>query len=787
MKNVDFPADALTQDALTQDIRPQDALPQDALPQDTLSEAVFGRKVLDRKLSRRNFLISGATVAGGLSLQLIPAEMAHAATGKNPAASMLSPWLSIQADDTIIVTVPTPEIGNGATTQHALNIAEELECAWEKVTVKFASYTQEFNQPGSFAVGQQPFFGGHSTDHERMPYTMQLGASARERLKMAAAERWGVSIDEVVARDSMLTHSPTGRTLRFGEVAAEAASVTLKAEPGLKPHSEWRLLGKKQPHKLQLPAIVNGSAIYGVDVVVPGMVYAALLQAPVHGGLLKSHDPDAVLQMPGVRAVVVIDPAKTPGAPVPANPTFGFEDSELRSGVAVIADHYWQAKKALDALPVEWDLGLGQFWESNDKMRDRQNRVLDKWAGTPLTKAGDVNAVEAATSIEATYHIPFCEHATMEPLNGTAKYSADGLELWHPTQDMQQAFWVAVDESGLQPDKINIHQTLVGGGFGRRVIGDDVRTVVAIAKQYPDVPVKVIWSREETTRQGAYRTSLAARFKAGLDEQGALQSLQGETCFSGMSLNLGYTDMPYAASGTIPNIRLATSNLPMHLRTGAYRAPCYNAHAFTVETFIDECAAAAQADPLEYRLKLLGDWDPAWSNCLKVAAEKAGWGKPLPQGHGRGIAISNWPFAGQKQAGATVCAVAHVEVSPKGKLTVHRIDFTFDCGRVANMDAVLAQLEGGIIFGLNMSLNEGLTIDKGAVVEGNFDHYPMLKMADIPEIHVHVDALSGHDRFAIIGEAPVGPIGPAIGNAIYQATGKRLRSTPFRKQDISWG
>lgn len=735
-------------------------------------------------LSRRSFLISTATVAGGLSLQLIPAQLAAAESTK--ASSELSPWLSILPDDTVIVTVPTPEIGNGASTQQAMNIAEELECAWEKVRVEFASFSREYKQPGSYAVGLQPFFGGHSTDHERMPFTLQLGASARERLKHAAAKRWNVSVDEIEARNSVLTHTPSARTLRFGEVAADAASVELAVEPATKTQSEWRLLGKKQPHKVQLPDIVRGRAVFGVDVTLPGMVYAALLQAPVHGGLLKSHDADAVLTMPGVRAVVVLDPSKTPGSPVQADATFGLEGSELRSGVAVIADHYWQAKKALDALPVEWDLGLGQFWESNEKIRERQEQVLDQWAGVPLTKAGDVEAFEPAKTVDATYSIPFCEHATMEPLNGTAKYTEDGLELWHPTQDMQQAFWVAADESGLNPDRISIHQTLVGGGFGRRVIGDDVRAVVAIAKQYPDVPVKVIWSREETTRQGTYRTSLAARFKAGLDDKGALQALQGETCYSGMALNIGFTDMPYAAAGSIPNVRLATSNLPLHIMTGAYRAPCYNAHAFTVESFIDECAVAGGVDPLDYRLQMLSDWDPAWTTCLKVAAEKSGWGSPLPKGQGRGIAISNWPHSGVKQAGATVCAVSHVEVSPAGELKIHRIDFTFDCGRIVNKDAVLAQLEGGIIFALNMSLNEGLTIDNGAVVEGNFDRYPMLKMGDIPDIRIHFEALSGHDRFAIIGEAPVGPIGPSIGNAIFQATGNRIRTTPFRKQDLSW-
>ncbi|QQD19274.1 xanthine dehydrogenase family protein molybdopterin-binding subunit [Spongiibacter nanhainus] len=735
-------------------------------------------------LTRRRFLVSAAVVAGGLSMQLRPAgAQAAETTGQG---SELSPWLVIKPDDTVVVTVPTPEIGNGASTQQAMNIAEELECDWDKVTVEFADFRREYQQPGSYAVGLQPFFGGHSTDHDRMPYTLQLGASARERLKTAAAQRWGVPVEDVSARNSVLTHSPSGRSLRFGEVAAAAASVELAKEPALKPQSEWRLLGKAQPHKLQLPNVVTGQAQFGVDVTLPGMVYAALLQSPVHGGVLKSHDPDAIKDMPGVRAVVVIDPSATPGSPVTASPTFGFEGSELRSGVAVIADHYWQAKKALDALPVEWDDGLGTFWSSNGKMHQRQDRVLDQWAGTALTKAGDVDAVDAAQVVEATYRTPFCEHAAMEPLNGTAIYSEEGLEFWHPTQDMQQAFWVAVDESGLDPAKVTFHQTLVGGGFGRRVIGDDVRAVVAIARQYPDVPVKVIWSREETTRQGSYRTQLAARYKAGLGEDGMPLSFQGETCYSGMPLNIGFTDMTYAAAGNIPNVRLQTSELPMHIATGAYRAPCYNAHAFTVETFVDECAVAGGIDPLEYRLRLLAGWDPAWADCLKIAAERADWGKPLPKGQGRGIAISNWPHPGEKQAGATVCAVAHVEVSQAGELKVHRLDFTFDCGRIVNKDAVAAQLEGGIIFGLNMSLNEGLTIADGAVVEQNFDALPMVKMGDLPEINIYFEALSGHDRFGIIGEAPVGPIGPAIGNAIYQAIGKRVRSTPFRNADLSW-
>ena len=743
-------------------------------------------------ITRRKFLITSAVMAGGLSLQIKPssalaaADSGDADTGTQ-SSEELSAWIMIKPDDTVIITVPTPEIGNGSSTQHAMNIAEELECAWKFVKLEFADFSREYKKPGSYAVGGQPFFSGHSTDHDRMPFAMQLGASARERLKMAAANRWGVPVSEVLARDSVLTHQPSERTLRFGEVAAQAAGVQLPSEPELKPQSEWRFLGKKKPHKLHLPDMVTGKAVFGIDVQLPGMVYAAILQSPVHGGLLKSHSPEAVINMPGVRAVVVLDPNATPGSPVEPNSAFGFDESRLRSGVAVIADHYWQAKKALQALPVEWEAGLGAFWTSFEKIQERQGRVLDRWEGAALTNKGNISKVDATTTVEATYRTPFCEHATMEPLNGTAIYSEDGLELWQSAQDIQQAFWVAVDESGLHPDKVKFHQTLVGGGFGRRSYSDEARVAVAVARQYPGVPVKVIWSREETTRQGIYRTPIAARYKAGLGEDGMPISLQGETCYSGFQLNIGFTDMAYAAAGAIPNVRLSASDLPTHIATGAYRAPCYNSHAFTVETFIDECAVAAGIDPLEYRLKLLADWDPAWSQCLKIAADKIGWGKVLPKGQGLGIAISNWPHPGQKQAGATFCTAAHVEVSQSGVLKVHRIDATFDCGRIVNADAVAAQLEGGIIFGLNMTLNEGLTVVDGAVVENNFDRLPMLKIADIPEINIHFEALSGHDRFGIIGEVPVGPIGPAIGNAIFQATGKRVRSTPFRKEDLSWG
>ena len=495
--------------------------------------------------------------------------------------------------------------------------------------------------------------------------------------------------------------------------------------------------------------------------------------------------------MPGVRAVVVVDPAKTKGSPVPQKSTWGFGDNQAQSGVAVIADHYWQAKRALDALPVEWDTGPGSQWKSSEEIYEAARALLDASGGTVLRKSGDVASVKSDKVVEGVYSTPYCENASLEPLNGTALVTADSTEVWCPTQDILQAYWVAIDETGMAPEKVKIHEAYVGGAFGRRTMADDVRMVVAVAKEFPGVPVKTIWSREQCFQQGRYRTPIITRFKAALGSDGYPRAVTSRASFVGTRplyrLTLGYDDMPYFTSGIIPHVHISTTNLPVHVLNGAYRGPCFNSHAFIVETFIDECAVAAGIDPLEYRLKLVSQWDKPWSDCLRVAAEKAGWGRPLPKGEGRGIAITSWPQAAMHDAGTIMCAVAQVKVSPQGELTVKQVDVAFECGRVANPGAVRAQIEGGTIFGMNMTLNEQLTVKDGAIAERNFNQYRMLRINDrLPVINVHFDALSNHDRFDIIGEAPVGPVGPAIGNAIFQATGKRLRSTPFRSHDLSW-
>lgn len=752
-------------------------------------------------LDRRQFVVSVSLAAGSLALGIVSAGASAKSATKEPAAvpwssdaneaDELSAWIEIAKDDTVTMRVPTPEIGNGAMTQVAMNVTEELGCEWSRVKVEFCSMQRDYLEKGVYNSGFLPFFGGHGTDKVRMTHALQLGASARERLKAAAASRWRVPVAQIEAKNSVLTHVPSGRRLRYGEVAAAAAKISLPAEPALKPQSEWTFLGKASPGKLHAPQVVTGDAIFGMDVKVPGMVHAALMQAPVHGGKLKSHKPEAVLGMPGVRAVVVVDPSKTKGSPVPQKSTWGFADNQAQSGVAVIADHYWQAKVALEALPVEWDPGPGAQWKSSEQIYEAARALHETSDGTVLRNTGDVKSVKGDKAVEAVYSTPYCDNAALEPLNGTALVTADSAEVWCPTQDMLQAYWVAIDETGLAPEKVKIHQPFVGGGFGRRTMADDVRMVVAVAKEFPGVPVKTIWSREQCFQQGRYRTPIFTRFKAALGHDGYPLAVTSRASFVGtrplFRLTLGYDDMPYFTSGIIPNVHISTTNLPVHVMNGAYRGPCFNSHAFFVESFIDECAVAAGIDPLEYRLKLVSKWDKPWSDCLRVAAEKAGWGQSLPRGEGRGIAITSWPQAAMHDAGTIMCTVARVKVSRQGELAVQQVDVAFECGRVANRGAVRAQIEGGTIFGMNMTLNEQLTVKDGAIAERNFNQYRMLRIDDrLPVINVHFDALSDHPRYDIIGEAPAGPIGPAIGNAIFQATGKRLRSTPFRNHDLSW-
>lgn len=386
--------------------------------------------------------------------------------------------------------------------------------------------------------------------------------------------------------------------------------------------------------------------------------------------------------------------------------------------------------------------------------------------------------------VEAEYWTPYTDQAPIEPLNGTCLVTDDRVDLWHPTQHTRQAWATAVEETGMAPEKVFAHPTFIGGAFGRRVLGDDVRMVVAIAKQVKGRPVKVIWTREEMFRQGRYRPAVATRFKAGLGKDGMPVAIHGKATGGGV-MTSAFHDGPLGTA-LVPNKLFQVKQLPFHIMTGWYRGPGYNTFSFMVESFVDEMAHAAGIDPLEYRLQMYANYrDPGWTKTLEVVAEKSGWSKELPKGEGMGVAVSNWSM-NEEHFGTTVANVAHVEVTQEGVLTVKQIDVAMDTGKIMNEDAVRAQYEGGTLFGYNMAVNEGLTIEDGKIVEGNFDVYPMVRMKDAPPVNIHMDALTGHDRFGEIGESTVGQVGPAIANAIFAATGKRVRSMPFRNEDLSW-
>ena len=656
------------------------------------------------------------------------------------------------------------------------------------MAIAYASPAREAREKIGYgaAGGAVAWFGGRSMLPERMKLLQQIGASARERLKAVAAMRWQVPASEVAVANGELRHAATQRRLGFGAVAADAAKIRLDSEPAPKAAADWTLIGKTDaPARLGLSDIVSGRTRYGIDVRVPGMVYAALRQSPVQGGRLRRFDAAAVRDMPGVIAVVAVEPGVRKSS-AGREPMGGMPfTSTAQSAVAVVATHYWQARKALDALPVEWDPGAGAAYADTAALFAAADAALESVDGKPALARGDAPA-SVSTTVEATYRTPYCDHAPMEPLNATALCRDGGVEVWHGGQQPAQGLWVAADEAGVALERALYHQTDVGGAFGRRIFGDDARMAVAVARQVPGRPVQLIWSREEMTQQGRYRPLVAARLTGGLDAGGKLVSVHGNVAQAAGFPTIGLTDSPYLGR-LIPHVDLRAKTLDLHLLTGSFRGPSYSSYGFVTESFVDECAHAAGVDPLRYRLDLLADWpDAGWRRCLEVAAAKSGWGKALPKGRGRGIAISNWGGFGRPEAGTTVAAVAEVEVARDGELRVRRVDLAFDAGQVANRDNVLHQLTGATLFGMSVALGEEINVRNGAVVDGNFDAYTLLRMRDVPQIAVHFDALTGHERFGEIGEAGVGPIGAAIANAIFVATGKRLRTQPLRQQDLSW-
>jgi len=714
-------------------------------------------------LNRREFVVASTTAAGGLLLAIRFPALAksrpyEAYTG---ASSEVSAWLAIEPDNSVIIRCAQAEMGEGVFTSLPMLIAEELEVDWKQVRVEYASANRSVRENNVY--GRMTTVGSFAIRGTRV--AMQTaGATARERLRAAAAKSWSVPHAETRAELGRVHHTPSNRSVTYGELASAAATVTDVPEFKIKTASQFKLAGKPT-RRIDVPAKVDGSATFGIDTRLPGMLYAAIAHCPVFGGKVKSHDSAAVAKMPGVRKTV-----------------------DIGSGVAVVADSYWRAATALKALPIEWDRGAGAGSSSEQWQRDFI-AALDT-PGVVAREIGDTKAAldAAASTVNADYRVPYLAHACMEPLNCTAQVRADRVDLWLSTQSPDGLIPAIAQVAGVPPQNVYVHNCFLGGGFGRRSPPDVASEAVKIAQQF-DVPVQMIWSREEDMRMGRYRPMSHMRFAAALDPYGnptayvshsvtpSILATAGRPIPAGSvdptSVD-GLAEIPYAiANQRISNIRKET-----HLPSWFWRAVGKTQNVFALESFIDEVAIAAKADPLAYRSRLLKPELASYRRVLAMLKERSQWDRPLPAGTGRGVAV-------HESVGTVVGHVAEVSVARDGILKVSRVVSVVDCGNLVNPLTAEEQVESAVIWALTAALYGKLTVVDGVVQESNFDAYRMLRISETPSIETYF-SLSGGDSWGGIGEAAVGTLAPAVTNAIFRATGKRVRSLPIADQDLRW-
>ncbi|MGA7485612.1 MAG: xanthine dehydrogenase family protein molybdopterin-binding subunit [Xanthobacteraceae bacterium] len=711
------------------------------------------------QVDRRRFLASVAAVGGALALGFeIP--FGPRAVRASKAAREITAWIVIEPDDTVIIRVAKSEMGQGSFTALPMLVAEELECDWSKVKAEFAPPQENRRRNrvwGNMSTGASRSISASQKDLRR------AGATARAMLIAAAAARWNVSTHECAAANSTITHLPSGRRVTFGGIAAAAAEIAPPAQVALKEPKDWKLIGTPQK-RLEVGDKVTGKPIYAIDVRLPNMLYAAIVQCPVFKGRLKSVDEAKLAGLKGICKVV-----KHPDA------------------VAVVADSWWRAKKAADMLPVTWDFG-DNAGISSATIHEQLHAGLSAADARVGRSDGDVDrALAGATKrVEADYAVPFLAHATMEPQNCTAHVTADQVEIWAPTQDGETALAVAADAAGVPHGNVVVHKMMLGCGFGRRGIFQDfVRQAVLIAKEVGQ-PVKLVWTREEDIRHDFYRPVAAARMTAGLDADGTLIAWNirtaGQSIIAAVSprvMQFGVDrnflqglleDMPY----DVPNYRVDFAMRNTHVPVGVWRSVNHSQNAFFKESFVDEMAHAAGTDPYRFRRRLLAN-KPRHLAVLDAAATRAGWDSPLPPGISRGIAVHDSQNA--------VCAqVVEASVACDGKVRVHRVVSAIDAGHVVNPLTVELQTESAVVYGLTAALYGEITIGYGQVEQSNFVDYPMLRLADMPRVETII--LESGGFWGGIGETPVPPLAPALCNAIYSATGKRIRSLPLKNHDL---
>jgi isoquinoline 1-oxidoreductase beta subunit len=716
-------------------------------------------------MNRRSFLIGAATAGSGLALGLdIPSgpESAHALE-EGPEVTA---WVVIKPDDTVVIRIARSEMGQGTMTGLAQLIAEELECDWSKVTTEFPTPGQNLARKrvwGNF------FTAGSRGIRESQEYVRKAGATARTMLIEAAADHWKVPATECSAANSIITHPPSRRTISFGKVADAAAKIEPPKDVALKDPKDWKLAGKPIKRLDTAPKVV-GQHIFSIDVKLPGMLLAAIKDCPVFGGSLKGFDSDKVRGMKGVRNIVQVG----------------------TSAVAVVADHWWEAKVALDALPIEWDEGENAKVTSAS-IAEFIKGGLDAEQAFVGNEKGDAKQAiaNAAKRVEAVYAFPYQHHATMEPMNATALYTADRCEVWTATQNGEATLAAVAEASGLPVPKCDVYKMPLGGGFGRRTANDYVAQAIAIAKQMPGIPVKLIWSREEDMTHGRYHPTTQCKMVGAFDAEDNLtamhmriagqsivafvapQSLQNgkdPAVFQGLN--------PAGEEGRfgydIPNLLIDHAMRNPHIPPHFWRGVNNNQNALYLECFIDELAHAVNQDPLEFRRKLLKK-SPKHLAVLEAVAAHAGWGKPAPTGIYRGLSQ-------HMGYGSYVAACAEVSVSDKGVLKIHRIVAATDPGHAVNPALIERQIAGSFSYGLSALLYGECTVKDGRIEQENFDTYNVLRIDEMPKVESIVMPSGGF--WGGVGEPTIFVAAPAVLNAIFAATGKRIRQTPLKGQNL---
>ncbi|MDB5810929.1 MAG: isoquinoline 1-oxidoreductase subunit beta [Betaproteobacteria bacterium] len=719
-------------------------------------------------LSRRSFIVSTAAAGTGLALGFnLP--LAAAATKRAAAGTEVNAWVVVNPDNSCLIRIARSEMGQGTETGLAQLVAEELECGWKNVKTDFITPGQNLSRK---RVWGEMGTGGSRGIRTSEDYVRRGAAAARIMLVQAAADEWKVPASEVTVSDGVITHAGSKRKTTYGKVAGAAAKLTPPDTKGiqLKDPRQWKIAGKPLP-RLDTAQKTDGSLVYAIDLQLPGMLNAAIKQSPVFGSKLVSFDEAKIASMPGVKKAIKVNDY----------------------AVAVVADTWWHAKKALDAMPIEWD-EKENGTRSTATIQEQMMDGINAPTAYAYRNEGDApKAIAAAAKkVEATYSTPFLAHATMEPMNSTVKFSGDKVECWASTQNAEATLAALSEEAGLPLDKCEVYRHVLGGGFGRRGGNQDyTRQATAIAKHFPGVPVKLIWSREEDMTHDFYRPISMCKLTAGLDDKGNVVGMQVRV--SGQSINAqvnpasikngadarqlqGYAKEPGDAQlgYDFKNLLVEYSMRNTHVPVGPWRGVNTNQNGVYMECFVEELARAAGKDSLEFRRAMMSNF-PKHLAVLNAAAEKGDWGKPTPPGVHRGIA----QFMGY---GSYSAAVAEVSVSPEGKLKVHRLVLALNCGHAVNPQQIAAQVEGSVAYGLTAALYGELNVDKGRIVEDNFHTYKVMQLAEMPKVETVI--VPTYDFWGGVGEPTICVVTPSVLNAIYAATGKPVRSLPLKNQKL---